>query len=310
MLLLILLFQPKASSPLNEIYNIFMTHSGIVALIGRPNTGKSTLLNSILGTKVSITSPKPQTTRFSIQAVLNDEGGQIIFIDTPGIFEKATSGVVSVTNKKTYQVLNEEVDIVLYLVDRTRPKGREENKILGLIRKIDKPKILVINKIDIKQPDFSADYEFMKDEFPQFIEISALNSTNLKQLVSKLFEILPERDPLIPETLQTPVLNIDSKKFIEEIIREKVFLNSRNEVPYVITTEVEEVKERDNGNLYIKAAILVLDKRYKGMIIGKNGRVIKEIGQAVRKELEVSSGKNVYVDLRVEVDSHWMDRIS
>ena len=286
-----------------------MKKSGIVTLVGRPNTGKSTLLNNLLGTKVSITSPKPQTTRFPIQAVLNEERGQIIFSDTPGIFEKSVGPVVGLTNKMAYSALGEELDLILYIVDKTRPKGMEENKVLGIIRKIDKPKILVINKIDIKEPDFSADFEFLKDEFPNFIEVSALNNINLRPLLDKIFEQLPEKDPIVPENLETAILNIDSKKFVEEIIREKVFLNTRDEVPYAVGTEVLQLTERPNGTLYIKATIFVSDKRYKGMIIGKGGSAIKEIGQAVRKELEVSTEKKVFVELNVEADKHWIDRL-
>jgi len=286
-----------------------MKKSGIVTLVGRPNTGKSTLLNNLLGTKVSITSPKPQTTRFPIQAVLNEERGQIIFTDTPGIFEKSVGPTVGLTNKMAYSALGEELDLILYIVDKTRPKGKEENKVLGIIRKIDKPKILVINKIDLKEPDFSADFEFLKDEFPNFIEVSALRNINLRLLLDKIFGQLPEKDPIVPVNLETIILNLDSKKFVEEIIREKVFLNTRDEVPYVVGTEVLQLTERPNGTLYIKATIFVSDKRYKGMIIGKGGSAIKEIGQAVRKELEVSTEKKVFVELNVEADKHWIDRM-
>lgn len=287
-----------------------MKKSGIVALVGRPNTGKSTLLNNLIGTKVSITSPKPQTTRFPIRAVFNDERGQVIFIDTPGIFEKAKGPVVSLTNQKAYRMLNEEVDLILYLVDKTRPKGAEENKILGLLRKIDKPKILVINKMDVPTPDFSADFEFLKEEFPEFISVSALKEINLRDLLTRIFAHLPERELLIDESTPSAALNLDRKMFIEEIIREKAFLNTRDEVPYFLTTAVEEIAERRSGSLYVKALILVADKRYKGMLIGRGGKTIKEIGQAVRKELEVSTNRRVFVDLTVETDPHWMDRLT
>lgn len=284
--------------------------SGIVALVGRPNTGKSTLLNNLLGTKVSITSPKPQTTRFKIEAVLNDDRGQIIFIDTPGIFEKARGPVVSLTNKQTYEALQGEIDLILYVVDKTRPKGAEENKVLGLLRRINKPKILVINKIDIKEPNFSADFEFLKDEFPESISVSALRGTHRDELLDKIFSHLPARENLVPEKLDASLLNLSSRQFMEELIREKVFLNTRDEVPYAIGAEVREINLRPNGSLYVKAAILAGDKRYKGMIIGHKGRMIKEIGQAVRKELEVSTNKKVFVDLIVETDRHWIDRLS
>lgn len=284
--------------------------SGIVLLIGRPNVGKSTLVNALVGTKVAITSPRAQTTRFNIQAVLNEPRGQIIFMDTPGILSDAKNKTAKQINQRALASLADEVDLILYIIDLSRPRGSEENKILGLLRKVDRPKLMVFNKIDLVNRNFRADYEFIKDEIPNFVEISALNHTHLKTLLTKIFESLPERDPLVPEELtQTPILNLDSKKFIEEIIREKAFLNTRDEVPYSIAAEVEEVVERANGTLYVKAKILTADGRYKGMIIGREGRNIKEIGQAVRKELEVGANKKVFVDLRVEVDEHWMERL-
>ena len=184
-----------------------------------------------------------------------------------------------------------------------------ENRVLGLIRKIEKPKILVLNKIDVTNRDFRADYEFIKEEIPNFIEISALEGTHLKSLTGKIFELLPEKERLIPEDLTVPILNLDSKKFVEELIREKDFLNTRDEIPYSITAEVEKIIERENGTLYVKGKVLTSNDRYKGMIIGREGRNIKEIGQAVRKELEVSTNKKVYVDLTVEVDEHWVERL-
>lgn len=284
--------------------------SGIVVLVGRPNVGKSSLLNSLMGTKVSITSPKPQTTRFNIQAVLNEPRGQIVFVDTPGIFARVGGPTAGKINRKAISSVEEEIDLILYVVDVSRARGMEENRVLGILRKVKKPKILVLNKIDIKNRDFRADYEFIKEEIPNFVEVSALRETHLKTLVNKIFEQLPERPPLIPEELTvTPILNMDSKKFIGELIREKVFLNTRDEVPYSTTAEVEQISERENGNLYVKAKVLTSDERYKGMIIGREGQVIKEIGQAVRKELEVATFKKVFVDLTVEVDEHWMERL-
>ena len=286
------------------------SRSGVVVLVGRPNVGKSTLLNSLMGTKVSITSPKPQTTRFNIQAVLNDERGQVIFVDTPGVFARIQDPTSARINRKAMEGMQEEIDLIAYVVDISRARGTEENRILGLLRKVKRPKILVLNKIDIPNRDYRADYEFIKEEIPNFVEVSALNGTHLKTLISKIFEALPERPPLVPKELTaTPILNMDSKKFIEELIREKVFLNTREEVPYSTTAEVEEITERENGVLYIKGRVLTSQDRYKGMIIGRGGKNIKEIGQAVRKELEVSTTKKAFVDLTVDVDEHWMERL-
>lgn len=284
--------------------------SGIVALIGRPNVGKSTLLNQLLQQKVSITSPKPQTTRFPIQAVYEDDRGQIVFVDTPGVFAKVEDSLARTINLETKEVLKSDVDLIVYIIDTTRARDMEENKTLGMVRKFDIPKILVINKSDIHRPDFSADYAFYEDEFPEIIKISSLKRHNLNLLLKAIFAKLPEGPPLVDtKTLVQPALNLDSKLFISEIIREKVFLFTHEEVPYTVTTQVESIDERKNGTLYIKAKIITTADRYKSMLIGRAGSMIKEIGMAVRKELETASGKRVFVDLTVDVNPHWMEQI-
>lgn len=284
--------------------------SGIVALVGRPNAGKSTLLNNLLGHKVAITSPKPQTTRFPIQAVFEDERGQIVFIDTPGIFAKVKDQVSSRINLRTEDTLNTDIDLILYIVDHTRERAEEENKTLGIVRKATVPKLLVINKMDIQTPSHLVQYRFMEEEFDAVIEISALAGKNLSALVDEIFKRLPEGKPLVDKNrIVQPGLNIDSKIFVAEIIREKAFLTLRKEVPYSLTTVVDTIEERENGLLYIQARILTSRDKYKGMIIGKNGAMIKEIGATARKELEVASDKKVYLDLTVEVDTHWADYV-
>ena len=160
--------------------------SGIVTLIGRPNVGKSTLLNNLLGHKVSITSPKPQTTRFNIQAVYEDDQGQIVFIDTPGIFGKVQDPLAKKINTKAGEALNPDVDVLLYMVDHTRERAFEENKTLGMVRKATCPKILVINKTDVKKPSHIEQYKFMEDEFDHVIEISALKRHNLNTLIDTI----------------------------------------------------------------------------------------------------------------------------
>lgn len=284
--------------------------SGVVALVGRPNSGKSTLLNNILKRKVSITSPKPQTTRFPIQAVYEDERGQIVFVDTPGIFAKVKDQISSRINIRTEEALEKGVDIVVDIVDHTRERAEEENKVLGIVRKVHVPKILVINKIDVASPSHMVQYRFMEEEFDEVIELSALNGKHIALLLNAIFERLPEGSPLVDtSTMTQPGINLDSKMFISEIIREKAFLCLRKELPYTMTVVIDEVEERDNGTIYIKARILTAADRYKGMIIGKNASMIKEIGATARKELEVASDKKVYLELSVEVDTHWADHI-
>ena len=283
--------------------------SGIVSLIGRPNVGKSTLLNHILGHKVSITSPKPQTTRFNLQAVFEDERGQIIFVDTPGIFGKVDDQLGQRINVSAEESLKEGVDLVVYMIDHTRERDFEENKVLGIVRKAKAPKkILVINKIDVKIPSHIVQYKFMEDEFDAVVEISAFEHKNIPTLMETIFSFLPEGKPMVDTTtLVQPGLNLDSKTFIAESIREKAFLFLRKEVPYTLTTVVDEISERPNGTTYIRARILTSADRYKAMIVGKNGAMIKEISMATRKELETATSKKVFVDLTVETDPHWAD---
>lgn len=280
---------------------------GTVALIGRPNSGKSTLVNNLVGQKVAITSPKPQTTQFSMQAVYQDEDAQIIFVDTPGIFSRLPARQTKDYNKDinldAERTLKHDIDVILYIVDHTRRRGMEENRVLGILRKIDKPKILVINKIDLKVPSFLSEYKFLEDEFDAIVEVSALKNKHLPNLVAEILKYLKEGDRIaIREDMPTPALNLDSKLYIAENIREKAFLILRDELPYKIRVVVDETKERKNGVFYIKARIITTDKRYKKMIIGKGGSRIKIIGSMSRKELEVATGQKIYLDLEVEVE--------
>lgn len=281
---------------------------GKVLLIGRPNVGKSTFVNNLIGQKVAITSPKPQTTRFAIKAVYSDKRGSIIFVDTPGIFGKAEDALSKKINANTLRTINEAVDAVIYMVDHTRKRDFEEAKVLGLVRKIDKPKILVINKIDDQEKSFLPQYKFLEDEFKQVFEISALHNNHTKPLLDALFEYIPEKEKSeIPKDLIYPILNIDSKIFIAELIREKVFLMMGEEIPYTTTVVVDEIIERNNLLTYIKARILTTEDRYKKMLIGNAGRKIKEMGSYARKEIALATGKKIYLDLKVETDPHWQE---
>lgn len=284
--------------------------AGIVCLVGRPNVGKSTLLNNILGHKVAITSPKPQTTRLNLEAVYEDDRGQIIFIDTPGIFGKVEDELAKRINPRAEQALARQVDVVLYIVDHTREKDFEENKAIGIVRKIKAPKILVINKIDVRSPSYMAQYKFLEEEFDRVVEISALGRKHLNTLMDTIFDLLPEGKPMVNtgEIVQ-PGLNIESKAFLAEIIREKAFLFLRAELPYTLTAVVDEVTERKSGALYLRARILTTDDRYKAMIIGRSGVMIKEISMAARKELETATSKKIFLELTVETDEHWMDSV-
>lgn len=282
--------------------------NGTVLLIGRPNVGKSTFVNNIVGQKVAITSPKPQTTRFPIQAYYADERGTIYFVDTPGIFDRVKDPLSKKINNQTLDAVHQEVDVIIYMVDHTRRRDFEEGKVLGIVRKITKPKILVINKID-KQDEgtFLPQYEFLRDEFPDVFIISAINKTHVKPLMAHIFELLPEQTELDThkENPIYPLINLDSKTFVAELIREKAFLKMGQEIPYRITVVVDEIAERSDKLTYIKARILTTDHRYKKMLIGAGGRKIKEMGGMARKDIALATSKKIYLDLTVEVDPHW-----
>src|SRR3990167_4520258 len=284
---------------------------GKVLLIGRPNVGKSTFLNNLIGQKVAITSPKPQTTRFPIKALFEDEREKIVFVDTPGIFGRAKDFLAKKINEKTFQAINEEIDLVIYMIDHTRRRDFEEAKVIGIVRKINKPKILVINKIDLQEKTYLPQYKFLEEEIPDVFQISALLKLHMKPLLNKIFELLPEKreSEEMDEAKQHiyPLLNIDSKTFIAELIREKVFLMTGEEIPYTTTAIVDEIRERKNGVMYIKARILTTDLRYKKMLIGEAARKIKEIGSYARKEIALATGKKVFLDLKVETDPHWQE---
>ena len=287
---------------------------GKILLIGRPNVGKSTFLNNLIGTKVAITSPKPQTTRFPIKALYESEQGQIIFIDTPGIFGKAEDKLSKRINQNTFQALHEEIDAVIYMVDHTRKRDFEEGKVLGIVRKIEKPKILVINKIDDDEKTYLPQYKFLEDEFKDVFLISGLNQTHVKPLMKRVFELLPEKKEnekgVLSEAQQKgvyPLLNVDSYVFIAELIREKVFLMMGEEIPYTTTAVVDDIITRDNGVLVIKARILTTQDRYKRMLIGTGGRKIKEVGSYARKEIALATNKKIFLDLKVETDPHWQE---
>lgn len=277
--------------------------SGLVVLVGRSNVGKSTLLNSLIGTKLAITTPKPQTTRHTIQGVIHDPRGQAVFVDTPGIFKQVPDILTAKLNERARDAF-EGVDAILYVVDPNRHVGDEEESVHRMVKQAGKPKIMVINKIDSGR-QYVDEYLAWSDEFDAVIEISALQNKGLKALTDKIFELLPEGEPLYPED---QITNVDNKFWLEEIIREKVFLGMHEEIPYSTTVEVEETTRRQDGLVYIEASVLTSSARYKKMIIGDGARKIRGIGAAARKEIEAVTGDRIYLDLDVQVDERWAER--
>lgn len=280
--------------------------SGMVTLVGRSNVGKSTLLNTLIGTKVAIVTHKPQTTRNIIHGVLNAPHGQVVFIDTPGVF-KQTRGLLSGKLTKRVQEAIKDIDLIVYVVDPTKSIGAEERYNLALIRHLNIPKIMVINKSELpkKEKVYLSDYKDLAENFSAIFELSALKNRHVQPLRDKVFELLPEGHPFYPPQQLT---NIDEKFWVAELIREKIFLALRKEVPY--TTHVEVVNIEEKPEMFvIKATVFTSDSRYKKMIIGAGGRAIKEIGIAARKELEAALNKKIYLELEVETDKHWKSRM-
>lgn len=289
---------------------------GKVVIVGRPNTGKSTLLNAIMQQKVAITSHLPQTTRKNILAIYEDERGKILFTDTPGVLGKVTDLMGKLVNQEVPKTLN-KAQIIMCIVDISRPKNEEENKVIGLLRKVKAKKILVYNKIDaaVGSKDHFADYNYLEDEFDKSISVSALKEKNVKGLIKIIFDELPDRNnkELIKEIEiyqqeNKPLISMSSKEYIEEIIREKAYLFLREEVPYTIFVGVDKIEDKERL-IVITATIYTNADRYKKMIIGKNGQKIKEIGYNARKELELMSGRKIYLELTVKTDRHWMERV-
>lgn len=288
---------------------------GKVVILGRPNTGKSTLLNAIMSQKVAITSPLPQTTRKNTRVLFSDQRGEIIFSDTPGIIGKINDLVGKRINREAPKELD-KADVILCLVDISRPKNEEENKVIGLVRKAKAKKILVYNKMDMAfgPKDHLAEYNYLEEEFDRVITISAIKEKNIKSLLNEIFDLLPEKEnkelqyniELMSEG-NKPKMGMNSKEYVAEIIREKAYLFLREEVPYSMTVIVDEIIDKKKLIL-IKATIFTTADRYKKMIIGRGGKKIKEIGYNARKELELMSERKIFLELRVEIDKHWPER--
>lgn len=278
--------------------------SGMVAIIGRSNVGKSTLINALTGKKIAIVTQKPQTTRHLIQGVYDDERGQIVFIDTPGFFLR-TKDILS---KKMLERVKDAmigVDAIIYLMDPTRAVKDEERKIASIIRNLKIPIFCVINKIDLPQTErpYMPDYYELCEDISEPIEISALKAKHIKSVINRIFDILGIGEPLYDD----PKMAVDGKHWLSEIIREKIFNTFGDELPYGIYVKIDNIEETPKI-IKIEASILTNNQRHKGMIIGKGGRKLKEIGTSARQELEVAAQKKIFLELSVKVDEKWMER--
>lgn len=279
--------------------------SGFVTLIGRPNVGKSTLMNHLIGQKIAITSDKPQTTRNRIQTVYTDERGQIIFLDTPGIHKaknKLGEYMVSVVEHTL-----KEVDVILWLVEPSTFIGAGERHIAEQLNKVKTPVMLVINKIDTVKKDeiltFIAAYKDICN-FAEIIPVSALKEINIDDVKDCIFKYLPEGPQFYDEDTVT---DQPMRQIAAELIREKALRMLDDEIPHGIAVVIDQMKERPNGLIDIDATIVCERESHKGIIIGKNGGKLKKIGTSARTEIQNLMDTQVNLKLWVKVRKEWRD---
>jgi len=275
---------------------------GTVSIIGKPNTGKSTLINALTGSKISAVSDKPNTTRNKILGVCNSNDSQIIFLDTPGI-QKSSKFLNRIMVQSSYQAIGES-DIVLVIVDCTKRSTFNTDEIASKI--VDKKPIIAINKIDlVKKSKILNIVNILKDIFPtvdSFIPISALEEEGLDILIKEFKRILPVADKILPDDVTT---DQTEKFYISEIIREKIFNTFYQEVPYRTAVVIEDIIDKKRVSS-IQAYIIVENTHHKQIIIGKNGSMIKKIGIESRADIEKFLSCKVFLDLRVKIDSTWL----
>ncbi|WP_332632147.1 GTPase Era [Halalkalibacter flavus] len=281
--------------------------SGFVSIIGRPNVGKSTLLNHVIGQKIAIMSDKPQTTRNKIQGVYTSNQSQIVFIDTPGI-HKPKHKLGDFMMKVAQNTLR-EVDLVLYVVDATEAFGSGEEFIIERLKDTSTPVFLVINKIDKIAPDDLLgviDTYRTKYDFKEVIPISALQGNNVPTLMEQITEYLDEGPQYYPSD---QVTDHPERFVVGELIREKVLHLTREEIPHSIAVNIEQMKKRENSDtVYIGATIIVERSSQKGIIIGKQGSMLKEVGKRARGDIESLLGSKVFLEIWVKVQKDWRNK--
>ena len=280
--------------------------SGFVALIGRPNAGKSTLLNSLLGEKISITTYKAQTTRNAILGILNDDEYQIVFIDTPGV-HNPTSALGSFMNKEALSQAA-GVDVICYIVDGEKGLQDEDAEIIDKLFSYEVPVFLLLNKIDeLEQATIikRLAYASSKYTFNEIIPISALNKNNLDEFLNTLKSYLTDGIQYYPKDMKT---NVNRNFQVCEIIREKIILNTREEVPHLVACKIDEVKEKQS-KVFIDASIICNKQAHKGIIIGKNGSMLKRINDTSCSDIsKLFNNKKIILSLFVKVEEDWLNQ--
>lgn len=277
--------------------------TGFITIIGRPNAGKSTLLNNILKQKIAIMSDKPQTTRNIINGVYTDENSQIVFIDTPGI-HKPKHRLGDYMMKMANSAIKES-EMVYLIVNVSEKFGVGDKHIINIVKEIDVPIILILNKIDLVTPEtLIKTIDFYKDlyDFKEIVPISALNNINVDNLLTTTKKYLTESIRMYPDEIIT-----DSPEYfiISEFIREKVLQLTNQEIPHSVAVVIDKIEKEENSKKLVIASIVVERKSQKGMIIGKQGAMIKEIGKRARRDIEELLGEKIYLELWVKVIENW-----
>jgi len=280
--------------------------SGFVAIIGRPNVGKSTLMNNLIGQKIAIMSDKPQTTRNKIHGVYTKDDMQIVFLDTPGI-HKPNSKLGNYMMKSAESALR-EVEAVMFLIDASEPIGGGDRYIIEQLQKVKTPVFLVINKLDKVDPE-SLMKTIMKYKdlytFAEIVPISALNGNNITTLMEQLGRYLPEGPQYYPADQVTD----HPEQFVcAEMVREKILHLTRDEIPHSIAVNIEDMRVQDNGVVYIGAVVFVERDSQKGIIIGKRGALLKEVGKNARIDIENLLGSKVFLEIWVKVKKDWRNQ--
>jgi GTP-binding protein Era len=276
--------------------------SGYVAIVGKPNVGKSTLLNHFLKQKLAIVTPKPQTTRNRILGILNGNHYQVILLDTPGLIEPKYKLQESMV--RTAMSTIKEADLILMMIEAQALSEADET-VLRSLESSPVHKILVINKVDtIRKEELLPLMDEVKDRkvFREIIPISALKGDGLEDLLNEILKILPQGDPFYPPDI---ISDEPERFFVAEIIREKIFLCYGEEIPYATAVTIAEFKERSGQKDYIHAKIYVERESQKGILIGKGGKALKRVGQRAREEIETFLGRSVYLQLEVAVKKKW-----
>ena len=281
--------------------------SGFVAVVGRPNVGKSTLVNALVGSKVAITSPRPQTTRNTIRGVLNTDEAQLILVDTPGLHRPRTA--LGERLNRLVEGSLAEADAVVFVLDATGEIGPGDRLIADRLAGRAGRTVVVVNKVDAAGPDRITEQlaEAGEWDFAAYVPLSALEGQNLAPLVAEVVALLPEGPAYFPPDMQTD----QPEEFLfSEIIREKFLARLREELPHSLAVVIEETEEQDNGVMRISARLVVERDSQKGIVIGRGGSLLKTAGSEARHEIETILGARVFLDLRVRVEKDWQQRPS